>query len=41
MSESYFFALSPRYLKAEHNFAKNIKPNTKYRLVVYKGNLLV
>ena len=37
MSESYFFAISPKFLKAEHSFAKNVKPNTKYRLAVFKG----
>ncbi len=37
MSESYFFALSPKFLKTGHSFAKNIKPNTKYRLVLFKG----
>lgn len=37
MSESYFFALLPRFLKVEHSFAKTIKANTKYRIVVFKG----
>lgn len=40
MSESYFFALIPRYLKAEYGFAKTIKPNTKFRLVLYKGTCI-
>lgn len=37
MSESYFFALCPKYLKVDHSFAKNIKPETKYKLAVFKG----
>lgn len=37
MSESFFFACIPRYLRVEHSFAKGIKPNTKYRIVVFKG----
>lgn len=41
MSESYFFALITRHLKPDHSFAKTIKPNTKYRLVLYKGMLFV
>ena len=40
MSESYHFAVIPRYLKVEHSFAKTIKPNTKYRIIVYKGTSL-
>lgn len=37
MSESYYFALCPRYLKVDHSFAKNIVPGTRYRLAVFKG----
>jgi hypothetical protein len=36
-TDSYFFQLYPHYFKVEHAFAKNMKPNTTYRLVIYKG----
>lgn len=37
MSESYFFTICPKYLKLDHSFAKNIKPETKYKLAIFKG----
>lgn len=37
MSESYFFILCPKYLKVEYLFAKSIKPDTKYKLAIFKG----
>jgi len=36
-SDSYFFQVYPSYFKIEHAFAKGMKPNTTYRLAVYKG----
>jgi len=36
-TDSYFFQVYPSYFKVEHAFAKGIKPNTTYRLAVYKG----
>lgn len=38
-SDSFFFQLFPNYFKVEHGFAKTIKPNTTYRLSIYKGIL--
>ncbi len=40
MSESYFMIVVPKFLKVEHSFAKTIKPNTNYRLAIYKGKLI-
>ena len=34
---TFHFKLIPSHLKVEHAFAKTIKPNTNYRLVIYKG----
>ena len=39
-AESYFFKLLPNYFKADYGFAKNMKPNTAYRLVLFKGMFL-
>lgn len=36
-SESYFFKVYPAYFKVDHGFAKTIKPNTNYRLSLFKG----
>ena len=36
-ADSFFFQLIPRHFKVEHAFAKNIKPNTAYRLTLFKG----
>ncbi len=38
-SDSYYFQLIPSYFKVEHGFAKTIKPNTTYRLSIFKGIL--
>jgi hypothetical protein len=36
-TSSYYFVIKPSYLKTEHHFSKNIKPNTSYRLNIFKG----
>ena len=36
-SNSFYFQLLPSYFKVEHAFAKAMKPNTSYRLAIFKG----
>lgn len=40
MPESYYMVVVPKFLKVEHSFAKTIKPNTKYRLAIFKGKFI-
>ena len=39
-SDSFFFQLIPKHFKVDHGFAKTIKPNTSYRLCIFKGTLV-
>jgi len=39
-ADSFFFQLIPNYLKVEHGFAKTIKPNTTYRIAIFRGSSL-
>ena len=36
-SDSFYFQLLPNHFKVEHGFAKTMKPNTSYRLLIFKG----
>lgn len=36
-SDSFYFQLVPNYFKVEHGFAKTMRPNTNYRLSIFKG----